>query len=33
MIHVIIGSSFLAAGALRINHFTKEHHLGLEAAI
>jgi len=33
MFHVIIGSSFLAVGALRVNHFTKEHHLGLEAAV
>lgn len=32
-LHVIIGASFLTAGALRVNHFTKNHHLGLEAAI
>lgn len=32
-LHVIIGASFLAVGAIRLTHFTKSHHLGLEAAI
>jgi heme/copper-type cytochrome/quinol oxidase subunit 3 len=32
-LHVLIGASFLAVGAFRLSHFSKSHHLGLEAAI